>query len=209
MRNINKKLRCLSRFQEINTYKSIFLIYNTTDRSSPKSAQRYRLEELMFDCMDNIKSLFPTITNNEFKKLWEKLLKHYEVCQINIFEDLNAEFRRKLYRRYFKEKIENFILNKLRELEKEKKDQIFRILESVPKRTRMKWVEKLNKDEKNLLNSLALLYKGEYYKTNDTYMGPEYYRPFYFDKILPILRKMEKGKLKLRIDADDIELAKD
>ncbi|MBD3211676.1 MAG: hypothetical protein GF311_03635 [Candidatus Lokiarchaeota archaeon] len=117
MSQINKKLKCLTQFQEINSYKSIFLIYNTVDRGSAKSAKKYRLEELKYDCRDNIKSLFPTISNRSFEQIWNKLMKHYRICHISIFEDFLREFKRKLYRRYFKEKIEDFILNKLRELE--------------------------------------------------------------------------------------------
>ncbi|MBD3211677.1 MAG: hypothetical protein GF311_03640 [Candidatus Lokiarchaeota archaeon] len=56
---------------------------------------------------------------------------------------------------------------------------------------------------------MGLLLKGEEYNSNGSYEGSSYYLPYYFEKIIPTLRKMEKGKSKLRIDADDVKLAKD
>ncbi|GAH04893.1 unnamed protein product, partial [marine sediment metagenome] len=117
-----------------NDLRKIFLLYGFTTRITEITAVRdnyYSINNLQLDSKSNLLFKFLDLSENESRDLWEAIIVLLKDNEIDMFEDMDYNIARKIYATYKKE-INNFILNKIKKLSKDKKLALYLFLKNVP-----------------------------------------------------------------------------
>lgn len=191
--------------EDLKDIHKVFLLYNFAHKSTTLTSIRegaYTENDFKFDCKRNFLLKFPNFNENEFEDLWNNTINKFKKLEINIFEDLGFNEANLLFS-ISKEKILNFIKDKMNNLDENKQSFLNEILTTNLENTKDYNIEYKGKDG-DFLIILGLLFKGMYYdsrkvlKNIDYYYFPTYFSEIRLDLIEYIDRKSFKPKIKIK-----------
>jgi len=178
--------------------KEIFLLYNISHKPSGITAIRknaYTLNDLKFDCRENLKLIFSNLSNRDFNNLWNKISNELLENRISVLNDLGLNAAKLIYR-INKKTMLDFIINKISKLNKKAKNLLTLFLKDGPENTKDYTVEYKGK-RSDFYVKFGLLYRGSYCDSNGVLVKNDYYYyPLYFSNLrLSALEKLNLGKI--------------
>lgn len=183
--------------------KKILLLYSITAKYTGTTAveKNYFVENTLYtDCENNLKYLFPELKSWDFRDLWSKVTSILKDKGIDYLWAMR-EIEQELIYEYYKEEIDEFILNRVNKLNIDSKLFLREFLRTCPESAYQldsdPWQSEfwemldhsldIRNNYKDLLVKLGLLYTSTWISAKNNYIGISYSFPNYLELIKVML----------------------